>query len=417
MSNSSRNRSQQISTSADRYYREDGTLLSTVGGDTYTSLVEHVESSGHPIPRNGKDWEGDIGGPFFHTKVEARSNGDLPIIVQPPSSVIHGQRLVGSAHIYNAAGIATRVALSASDGANLNDSAINALGTTAISRCEPTSPLVSTAAALGELRRDGLPSQKIATLQARNQRLKAAGNDYLNYEFGWAPFISDIHDLCYAVRHSHEIVSQYRKQANKLIHRRYNFPIERSSSSSVLSSNAKPQGPHQKNSFWNTQGGPVHRDYTVTKRTWFSGAFVVVMPLDDSQLSKLRRHYQQANHLLGIAPTPDAVWETTPWSWLADWFSNTGDIMSNLRAFLFDGLVMKYGYMMSEVKVEDNITLIGTRWADGSTTSPSLNITRLSQKRLPATPFGFGLSWDAFTPRQLAILASLGITRSGKVAK
>ncbi len=34
-----------------------------------------------------------------------------------------------------------------------------------------------------------------------------------------------------------------------------------------------------------------------------------------------------------------------------------------------------------------------------------------TKQRLRATPYGFGLSWDGFSPEQLAILASLGITR------
>jgi len=37
------------------------------------------------------------------------------------------------------------------------------------------------------------------------------------------------------------------------------------------------------------------------------------------------------------------------------------------------------------------------------------------KKRVKATPYGFGLDTDAFTPRQWAILGSLGISRGSRL--
>lgn len=294
---------------------------------------------------------------------------------------------------------------------------MNALGATAISRCEPTSPLVGLGTALGELRRDGLPSVKIASLKERNRRLRAAGQDYLNYEFAWKPFLADVRGLADAVVKSHDEIQRYKAQANKPIHRTYEFPLVTSGSVDELLANTKPAGPKISSSTWNLSGGPLSRSYSKRTRTWFSGSFLVHMPISDDQMAKVRRHYQQANHLLGIAPTPDVIWNLTPWSWLADWFTNTGDILSNVRAFAVDGLVMRYGYIMQETKSTTTYQLLNSEWVNGVSTSPSLIIERVNQKRLPATPFGFGLTWDSFTPRQLAILAAIGVTRDGKVAK
>jgi len=35
-----------------------------------------------------------------------------------------------------------------------------------------------------------------------------------------------------------------------------------------------------------------------------------------------------------------------------------------------------------------------------------------TKRRIPATPYGFGLKWDEFSSRQKAIIAALGISRS-----
>jgi hypothetical protein len=147
---------------------------------------------------------------------------------------------------------------------------------------------------------------------------------------------------------------------------------------------------------------------------WFSGSFIYNLPIPDSALDKLWYHVKLADRLLGITPTPDRIWELTPWSWFVDWFTNTGDILSNLRMFLFDGLVMQYGYVMQETKVtrtctlEDNCTTV-----NGNKITAVTTIEHVAQKRRQANPFGFGLTWDGLSPYQISILAALGMTRGG----
>jgi hypothetical protein len=128
-------------------------------------------------------------------------------------------------------------------------------------------------------------------------------------------------------------------------------------------------------------------------------------------MDQLALHVRLADRLLGITPTPDRIWELTPWSWFVDWFTNTGDILSNVRAFLLDGLVMQYGYMMKEVKVTRVISLDGGTTSSGSSVSCSSTIEHTVQQRREANPFGFGLTWDGLSPYQISILGALGLTR------
>jgi hypothetical protein len=77
-----------------------------------------------------------------------------------------------------------------------------------------------------------------------------------------------------------------------------------------------------------------------------------------------------------------------------------------------DGLVMHYGYVMEHVVESDEIVLSG--WTPQKGSFPSdlkIVVVRETKTRLRASPYGFGLTFEDFSPRQLAILAALGISR------
>jgi hypothetical protein len=122
----------------------------------------------------------------------------------------------------------------------------------------------------------------------------------------------------------------------------------------------------------------------------------------------------EAKKLLGLSLTPDTVWNLTPWSWMVDWVSNAGDVVSNISDALFDGLVLRYGYMMEHTLTSDEYFFVGpTGFQPTNGPRPSsITLHHEVKKRVKATPYGFGLTWTSFTTRQLAILAALGITRS-----
>jgi len=123
----------------------------------------------------------------------------------------------------------------------------------------------------------------------------------------------------------------------------------------------------------------------------------------------------EANKLLGTRLTPATVWNLAPWSWALDWFTNTGDVVTNLSAFANDGLCLRYGYIMEEVSTRNTGC-----WQGYINTRDSANVFikieesfgSTTKKRQPATPFGFGLELGSFTPRQMAITAALGLSNA-----
>ena len=304
-----------------------------------------------------------------------------------------------------------------------SDAELIVLGTTAIALCKPGQPVVDLAVGFAELFREGLPHMVGSSLwQSRAKELgpppKRGSDEYLNWVFGWKPLLADIMGAAKALGNQDRLLSQYERDSGRIVRRRYDFPTERNmTTDSVVS----PRGPgfptgaakilYFKVGSSSVAQGTLTQTTTVEKERWFSGAFTYYLPAGYYSRNKLIRAAAKAKTLYGIELTPEVVWNLIPWSWAADWVANTGDVLSNVSDFALDGLVMHYGYMMET-------TTVTRKWVLSSHQClgvPDPLITtgqKVFQRRIKASPFGFGLTWDDFSPRQLGILAALGISRS-----
>jgi len=298
---------------------------------------------------------------------------------------------------------------------NSSDAELNAFGTTAIARCRPNSNIASAAAALIELYHEGLPHLVGSSLwSGRTLAAKNAGQEYLNVEFGFKPLANDIAKFAYGVVYFDKVRAQIERDSGKVVRRRYDFPpIERRSTRTVASLFVRPStepdsdfgnvGPDANNG-----AKTILDSYTRIER-WFSGAFTYYVPKQDAfgMLS-------QAQKLLGLEITPDVLWQVTPWSWAVDWFTNAGDVISNLQAFTIDGLLLRYGYIMEHTVTKNTYYHQGPTgkcWGDSCYPTPLVFVTETKVRRR-ATPFGFGLKLSDFTVRQSAIAAALGLSRT-----
>jgi len=301
---------------------------------------------------------------------------------------------------------------------NITDqSLLWALGATAISRVLPTNPISDAMTFAGELRNDGLPLIPLVhSLKDRIGYFKSLGDEYLNVQFGWAPFISDLTKFATAAHNGHAILRQYERDSGKGVRRRYTFPTLDTTSITVLP-NGFPQP--ALNTLYYSYNASRDGARTVSRReitdTWFSGCFTYYLNMGDSARDRMERHAQEAKKLFGVRLTPDVLWNLAPWSWAADWFANTGDVIHNIAAFSQDGLVMRYGYIMQHKIVADTYRLSDFYWNNGTrftpTTQTFISETKVRKK---ASPYGFGLTFSSFTQGQLAILAALGLSRSGR---
>lgn len=365
------------------------------GQNTETGAIigggsETIETYGHDL--SGLGGPDDVGGPMILTR-----NITTPYVIPYHyGSGVYSFRFLS----FDTSGYSP-----------LGDTAVKGNGTTAIARTEPTSPVFTASQFLGELHGDGLPAiVGVRTWRERTKSARHAGDEYLNYQFGWLPLVSDIRNFAYAVKNQHKILSDFRAGSGAVTRVGYHFPVVENwttgSSPNVLVAQAG-------NSGWSTTV-PASWSKQVLTKTWFKGAFTYYVPVGNSASAKAARYASYADKLLGIRLTPETLWNLAPWTWALDWFANTGDIIHNISAIGHDGLVLKYGYVMSHHRVCYSIGTPGRYISSypNFLTSGSTQVVLESKKRFPANPyFGFSVSPPAFTQTQVAILAALGLSR------
>jgi hypothetical protein len=296
-----------------------------------------------------------------------------------------------------------------------DDFRLFALGGTAIARSKPTSSVADAAVFLGELKHDGLPAMFGSGLlkkRTRAARFRALSGEYLNVEFGWKPLMSDLQKFSFAVSNSHQIVRQANRNSGKIVRRRYAFPVENELLETTDVGDAPPY-PALDTYLYKKATGKRTKTVTRKTETWFSGAFTYHLATPNGMLGNMLRHAQLADKLVGFIPTPERVWQISPWSWAADWFANTGDVLSNMSDMATQGLVMHHGYIMQRVTTAVEYTAQGAVLWDGTPLTCTQRFTTTVMKRRHASPFGFGLTFTDFSPWQLSIMAALGMSHKG----
>jgi len=279
-----------------------------------------------------------------------------------------------------------------------SDSQLNALGTTAIARTEPTNPAFDLSVTLGELWHEGIPNAPGAQVMETTKAAKLAGGGYLNIEFGWLPLVRSIRDFAKVVDKHDKIIDQYQQGANRTIKRSYQWDPVTDNKYTTSNFGAVPVN----GSF--TGGG---RYQSVEQRKWFEVDYVYHLPTGGAVHDKVARYGSYARKLLGVRLTPEVVWNLAPWSWAADWVANTGDVIHNISAIGTDGLVIRNGYIMCHTR---RVKIDSGRY-NGKGVTCFHTVVDESKIRIPATPYGFGLTYGSLTTKQKAILVALGLSK------
>lgn len=383
----------------------------------------------------GHQWEArphytgeDIGGDFFTVQRRFRDDRGETDSHQPQHSIGPIKRSVDNQYtryigpLYPLSPYSTPVGFANKFPPDLSssDAEMDAIGTTAIARCKPTSSPANLSVAIGELVKDGIPSLIGSSLwKSRLKDIRQYGGEYLNVVFGWQPLIADIKDTYKAVKNLDDLMKQYERDSGRLVRRRYDFPEERSLELTDITPVGGAdiyQGDRVIPASFDVDGNgrsvrSLTREREIIRNRWFSGAFTYYLPDDYSSRTALQQNLHLGSKLLGLELTPEVLWELTPWSWAADWVTNAGDVFSNVSDFASDGLVLRYGYVMEHTIIRDTYTNTGANLKCCGRRPITMTLVTEVKQRRRATPFGFGLDENSFTSRQKAIIAALGITR------
>jgi len=399
-------------------YRHSTGITTKSYAETAAQLPPAMQGEQVTVSENHPDWRktrkgnfsGDIGGPF-HTKKRFIEFG-LPDGTNVFKRIEPDRT---TTTVFNGAITPASSSVMSFPPYLPDDSNLDVWGATAIARCKPTNSAADMSTFLGEVLREGLP--KLVGLQAllgSKSAPKKGADEFLNYQFGWMPIVNETRSLLNAIVRADRLVDQYIRDAGRIVRRRYSFPPESTASSEVVASNVSPF-------VWGPTGGAMYgsavnqgrviRTYTRDVNRWFSGAFTYYLPGGKTQKT-MRNRAEAMREILGLDLTPETLWNLAPWSWAIDWFSNAGDVISNMSDWQDDGLVLRYGYVMEHSLAKHIYTFEGPTGFNGTLRPPPCIYISESKRRVKANPFGFGLTWSGLSPIQLAIAAALGISKS-----
>jgi len=392
---------------------------SLTGGHPGFMGVQVTESENHPLWRMSRRYEsaefqGDVGGAFLMRRQyvetpEGAFSRNLSARFKDPRT---GNTIVGH---YKGGIIPSGIPASPFAAFEPSNTAeLEAYGTTAIARCKPVSSVASAANTLIELYHEGIPHLLGSLLwQERTNRARGAGSELLNYEFGFKPLANDIAKFAYGVVYFDKIMRQHERDLGRIVRRRYSFPPSVSITEQVVREGYWLGAMFPDSTLFfkldaDTEGQTVLVTETSVNR-WFSGAFTNYVPHHEAFGA-----LSDAQQLLGLEITPEVLWNAAPWSWAVDWFTNAGDVISNLQSFEIDGLVLRYGYIMEHKVTRRTYYHRGptNRWWGSSMVPQPITFVTETKRRIRATPYGFGINEGSLSLRQNAIVAALGLSRS-----
>lgn len=236
---------------------------------------------------------------------------------------------------------------------------------------------------------------------------KSVANHWLNTQFGWLPFLSDLRSFVEVTKNLDKKLNQLRRDNNQWVRRGGNVLTESESEVVLDQTGAVGLFPALSYFFYETPTmGRRHAVYSRSKHVWFEGRFKYWIPGKPGTLAWDAKALSQ---IYGLRPGPSVLWELTPWSWLIDWCTDAGDAIANLDSIMFDNLCAKYAYSMATTK--HSVSYTGTNYYLTGAITGSASASYTCKHRAAASPFGFGLTNTDFSARQWSILSALGITR------
>ena len=333
----------------------------------YNNTIEYVEDE-HP------SWDGG----FFMTQKTKRSGG--VINGGDPNPFFQEQ--------FNNVPISTRnvLPLLSLPGGRPPDAQ---LASKLLALTNPSRPALDMPSILGEFLSEGLPSLRVKG----DKLLKLTGDAYLAGSFGFRPIISDLMTSMNFL----ELVDKRLRTLNNLKKNgKLSYTVE-------LYSNAKRGY---------TSGyiahSPPYMDGDLSEhasvRTWGHVKWFPTeyFPTADADMKALA-----VRAVLGLYHSFSSFWEVIPWSWLIDYFSNVGDLLSSMRNEC--GLTHSVPQIMDTNRITSNLVLKnGPTWGGFS----PLQCVQESKNRATVSA-SLSASIPILTDGQWSILGALLASKFG----
>jgi hypothetical protein len=255
----------------------------------------------------------------------------------------------------------------------------------------------------------------------KGSELSKAGQYYLAAEFGWMSFLRDVTGFIHTQNSGQKRLEQLIRDAGRPVRRSVNLKNSDSDSDGDMrttyaevpnwDSLLKPS--FLTYAYADKPAGVIQRVGSFNTRIWAEGQMRYFLPPGPRTVQWKRNLMRK---IQGGMITPRELYAAMPWSWLADYFTGLGDFIDATAGGVADNLICDYAYIM-EHKTWTNTTTVAQSFFTGPNgTNPrrvSASVTNESsfKCRWPASPFGWGLKQTDLSPKQVAILGALGLSR------
>lgn len=300
-------------------------------------------------------------------------------------------------------------------------------------RTKPGSPQADTFVFAKELWTDGVPTipmQRVLAGPIKDlpTRLKAAikdfaylGSEYLNVVFGWKPFVNDIRKLYKLTKNLDREIRKLIHKNGKRIRRRVTLVDTRTTTQTTQTFPFAYGNVYGGNGLPNSFGGAktyYSKVVTQFERVWYSACFKYWIP----DVVSLAWNAKATAVLFGALPSPGALYDALPWSWLLQWFFDVGSVLHTFDPVAVQNLVQLYGYTMrhtgsstvctSHVSYPAQNTSV-YKWSGCDLSFSSIYRDEQKVRAGGWAPFGPGSDLSKLTAYQYSILAALGLSRFG----
>jgi len=399
-----------------------GELLASEGHLLYRPRKKSSYKGKHPrkvLPQVGQF---DSGGPCTISKVWLEAKAQK-VTIRPSSSVGlgFGMKEGGNVLFLVTAGVPTAPS---SIPAELSDLQLTAYGVKAWAAAKPTASQGGLGQAIGELHdlpkipeikslRDALSKTKVPN--SKRKLAYGIGSNYLNIVFGWLPLVSDVKDLVKNIRNFNKNLTQLERDNAQGVRRSRKIRGGETTSTVVQTGTGPYNGPGQLQPSMNAANVQGSWTYTQTVTTkWdyrFSARFRYYIDFAKAYQGSYTEAARLSRILFGADLSAYTLYQLMPWSWAIDWITNIGVNLNNARD-QEDHLVADYAYINGKY-TKDTVYTLEISFAGDTVPVREFrfSVRETHFRRIKASPFGFGLTFGGFNPKQLAILGALGLTK------
>lgn len=263
----------------------------------------------------------------------------------------------------------------------------------ALARFNPAKPIVNLPVSIAELR--DLP--KLFKI-AGSTFLKKGGGAYLNFQFGWKPFLSDLKGLL----DFQQTTENRLRQLKRLFDR--GGSSHRVENGSAEQTTVSTSPPFLGSTIYYRQSGSA-KGWLVVK--WIPETVYTLNPPSHDELR--RRAFRSA---YGLNVNISTVWEALPWTWLIDWFSDIGDYLSVSHNSVGFRPGACYQMIQSEARSTNGIIGPHPAFAPNLTVDGPSTVYSVRKTRTVVSPTTISVRAPILSPSQLGILGALALTKS-----